>query len=133
MDNKYMNLFNLCTEFFIYEELLTKKSDSYRYEGYLIEKDKIEKLKSNIFYDKLKSYIAQNNTYNAFINNTAVKPYLDKYKEKENKINIINVKFKKGEELIKSLNDNRKYYLIIRALWKEICKIHNIIINDRGI
>jgi len=85
-----------------YEELLTKKTDSYRYEVYLIEKDKIEKLKSNIFYDKLKPYIAQNNAYNAFINNIAVKPYLDKYKEKENKINIINGKFKKGEELIKS-------------------------------
>ena len=139
MDNIYKNLFNLYTEFFKYEELLNKKSNYDYYEGYLIEKDKIEKLKRNIFYNILKPYIAQKNEFNAFINNKIVKHYLDKYKErerekeKEYKINIINVKFQNGEELIKSINDNRKYYLINSSLWNKICKIQNRIINDKGI
>ena len=35
------------------------------------------------------------------------------------------MKFKNGEKLIKSLNDNKKYYLISKPLWNKICKYEN--------
>ena len=41
------------------------------------------------------------------------------------------MKFTNAEELIKSLNDNKKYYLINKPIWNKICKIEEI--NDKGI
>jgi len=41
------------------------------------------------------------------------------------------VKFRNGEELIKSLNDKKKYYRINKPIWNKICKIKNI--YDKGI
>ena len=123
MDRQHKDLFYLCTEFYKYEELLTKKSNSYDNEGYLIEKDAIEKLKANIFYDNLKPYSNPKSSIKDFLYNPKVKEYLDKYKGIER--NIIQVKFKNGANLIKYLNDNKKYYLISRPLWNKICKNEN--------
>ncbi len=41
------------------------------------------------------------------------------------------MKFRNGEELIKSLNDKKKYYRINKPIWNKICKIKNI--YDKGI
>jgi len=129
MDRQHKDLFYLCTEFYKYEELLKNKTNSNDNEGYLIEKEAIESIKTNIFYDILKPYSNPKNTIKIFISDRKVKEYLDKYKGIER--NIIQVKFKNGENLIKSLNDNKKYYLISKPLWNKICKNENI--NDKGI
>ena len=130
MDKQHKELFYLCREFYKYEELLEYKINSNDNEGYLIEKEAIESIKTNIFYDILKPYSNPKNTIKIFISDTKVKEYLNIYKGIER--NIIQVKFKNGEKLIKSLiNDNKKYYLIIRPLWNKICKNKNI--NEKGI
>ena len=130
MDRQYKNLYNLCLEFYRYEEFLSKKKNGNDNEGYLIEKNSIEELKQNIFYDELKDYSDHRvSKFNTFVNNPKVKVYLDKYKEIER--NIIQMKFKNGEKLIKSLNDNKKYYLISKPLWNKICKCENK--EDKGI
>ena len=130
MDQSHKNLYYLCTEFYKYEELLKKQTNSNDNEGYLIEKTSIEQLKQNIFYEQLKPYSDPKlNKLNVFIYKPEVKKYLDEYKGIER--NIIQVKFKNGEKLIKSLNDNKKYYLINKALWNRICKTENI--YDKGI
>jgi hypothetical protein len=83
-----------------------------------------------IYYCKLKPYLTQKYSISNVINDQKIKRYLDKYKGIER--NIIQVKFKSGEKLIKSLiNDNKKYYLISRPLWNKICKYENI--DDKGI
>ena len=129
MDKRH-NLYNLYFVFYSYEELLKHKKNSKDIEGYLIEKNSIEQIKQNIFYDKLKQHSNPIvNNFNRFAMNPEVKEYLDKYKEIET--NIIQVKFKNGEELIKSLNDNKKYYLINKPIWNKICK--KKIINEKGI
>ena len=97
MDKQYKNLFYLCTEFFKYEELLAKKTNSNDNEGYLIEKEEIEEIKTNIYYCKLKPYLTQKYTISNVINDQKIKRYLDKYKGIER--NIIQVKFKSGEKL----------------------------------
>ena len=118
-----LNLFNLCSGFFRYEELLNKKVNTLDNEGYLIEKDVIENLKKKIFYDKIKTY-SNYNIYNfySFISNPEVIKYLNEFKGIEE--NIIEAKFRNGEELMRSLNNNKKYYLINKSLWKKIkiCK-----------
>ena len=126
------NLFNLCSGFFRYEEFLEKKLNTFYNEGYLIEKDVIEKLKKDIFYDKLKSY-SNYKEYNfcTFITNTEVKKYLNKYNGIEE--NIIEVKFKNGEELINSLKNNKKYYLINKPLWTKIKICNNEYNIGKGI
>ena len=129
-ENNLKNLYELYLGFFKYEELLKNKSNGNNNEGFLIEKDIIDKLKKNIFYDNLKLYFGpKNNSFNSFMKNKHIKQYLDKYKEI--KININHVKFKNGEELIKSLNDDKKYYLISKPLWFKISKSQNI--YDKGI
>ena len=55
-DNNLKNLYELCSGFFKYEELLKNNSNEIYIGGFLIEKDIIEKVKKNIFYDKLKPY-----------------------------------------------------------------------------
>ena len=129
MDSQHINLFYLCSEFNKYEEFLAKKENLNDNQGYLIEKEAIESIKKKIFYNKLKPFLAQKYTIKTFISDTKVKEYLNKYKGIER--NIIQVKFKNGEKLIKSLNDNKKYYLISRPLWNKICKNENI--YDEGI
>jgi len=130
MDQLHKNLYNLCTEFYKYEELLKKKSNNNNKEGYLIEKDLIEELKKNIFYDELKSYSDPIiNKFTNFMNNPIVKIYLYRYKGIER--NIKQVKFRNGEELIKSLNYNKAYCFINKPLWNKICIIKNI--YDKGI
>ena len=122
MDKQYKNLHDLYYVFYRYEELLKLKANSKDNEGYLIEKNSIEQIKQNIFYDNLK--IHSNPIVNNFIKfskNPEVKEYLDKYEGIER--NITQVKFKNGEELQKSLNDNKKYYLINKPIWNKICKI----------
>jgi len=135
-ENNLTNLYELCSGFFKYEELLKNKSNE-KYEGFFMEKEVIEELKRNIFYEQLKPYSNPKiYPFNMFIKNTNIKKYLDKEKVNEIKINIINVKFKNGEELIKTLNDNKKYYLIDRPLWNKICKKqnkYNIYMYDKGI
>jgi len=87
MDQLHKNLYNLCTEFYKYEELLKKKSNNNNKEGYLIEKDLIEELKKNIFYDELKSYSDPIiNKFTNFMNNPIVKIYLYRYKGIERNI-----------------------------------------------
>ena len=130
MDKQHKDLFYLCREFYKYEELLKNKTNSNDNEGYLIEKEAIESIKTNIFYEILKPYSNPKNTIKIFISDTKVKKYLNIYKGIER--NIIQVKFKNGKKLIKSLiNNNKKYYLIIRPLWNKICKNENI--NEKGI
>ena len=124
-------LYEILTEFFKYEEILKCAHKNIDNEGYLIEKDALEEIKKKIVYDKLKSY--SNTVCFPFMNfkkifeNKNLNKDLDIYIER----NIIQVKFKNGEELIKSLNENKKYYFINKSLWLKICRNENA--NDNGI
>ena len=130
MERLHKNLYYLCTEFYKYEELLKKQTNSNDNEGYLIEKKSIEQLKHNIFYEQLKPYSDPiKNKLTVFINKPQIKKYLYKYKGIER--NIIQVEFRNGEELINSLIYNKKYYLINKPIWNKICLIEKI--YDKGI
>jgi len=120
-ENYLKNLYELCSAIFKCEELFKNNSYYNDIEGYFIEKVKLEELKQNIFYDKIKSKCdLKNGTYKSLIDKFKNKKKLDENKRIE--IHINNVTFKNGAELIKSLNNDKKYYLISQSLWFKICK-----------
>ena len=118
-DSKVLiQIYILCKEYYNYEKLMNNGTKNNDYDGFLIEKNKIENLKNKIHYDKLK-----NDIDSSFENIKDKIANLGESKEIER--NITQTKFNNSEDLIESLKKNKKYYLINKSLWINICRLEN--------
>ena len=123
-DSNSFQLYELCNEFYKYEEhLLTGEKDKKNI-CYLIDSKSIDNLKKQINYDKFKKYIKNNLSEEEF------KGKVKGFKIK-NKIDLSAETFKTGDDLIKSLNNGNQYYYITESLCSKICKKKNF--ENRGI
>ena len=112
--NLYKKIYDLCKEYHEYEKHLIQADENIIYSGFLIEKKLIEKLKINIFYDKLDT-----KAYDFKI----LKKHIEKYcKEKEIKKieNISQMKFNDAKQLIDAINKDKSFYIINKKLWNTV-------------
>ena len=110
------HLYELCKEFYKYEQNLLKVENDTINKCYLINSNKIDNLKKQIRYDELKENIKNDISKEKFTKIT---------KDLSNKIKIdLSPKaFKTSDDLIKSLNNENKYYYITPSLCSKLCKI----------
>ena len=110
------HLYELCKEFYKYEQNLLKVENDTINKCYLIDSNSIDNLKKQIRYDELKEYIKNDISKENFTKIT---------KDLSNKIKIdLSPKaFKTSDDLIKSLNNENQYYYITPSLCSKLCKI----------
>ena len=134
-------IFEILQEYYKYEQFINNKSNnSINFNGYLINKESIDKFKKIINYEELKNML-QHHLYGNFrtmrlrigkldickiIENEQdleVKKFRNSpFYIRDNYFMITQEKFENSEELIKALNDNKKFYIINNILWIKICK-----------
>ena len=114
-------VYELCLAYSNYEKFINNQTNNYKeIKGYLIENNIMEEFKKIIFYEKLKDIVKPGVAFSNI-----------KDKIEENELNeeikkiIVQSKFINSNELIKELNNNKKYYLINEDFWKIICKEDN--------
>ena len=135
-------IYDLLMEYYKYEQLIKNKSDQEKV-GYLINKDSIEKLKKQICYEEFKKNLKDNYQIRQLkktIENKCIlqktKNHIYDYKSIEvelkekrpnfskelNKIKkeMIPKNFNNKQDLINSLNNNNKYYIINSNFWYKI-------------
>ena len=120
-----IQLYNLCNEIYKSEQFLKTDNNDQTRMCYLIDVKSIDDLKKQLNYEKLKKYIAKN---------ISLQEFKEKVKDHKTKININTTpeKFNNSNELIQTLNNNRKYYLITNySLCMKICVEKNL--NNFGI
>ena len=118
--DKIKTIYELCLEFYKYETFINYKHLE-NLNGFLFDKDSIDKIKESICYEKVKSDLKNKQP------DKEIKDILKKnYKNKEIK-KITPIKFKNSQELIKELNNNKKYYLINNELTTKINKAEKYI------
>ena len=117
----YLQLYDLCTEFYKYEQFLINHANDQISMCHLIDVKSIDNLKNQINYAKMKIYIEKNISYEEF---------RKKVKDKTQKIkgNINPEKFKSSNDLMQALNNKKtKYYIITNfSLTKKICDNKNL-------
>jgi len=101
-------IYDLCKGFYNYEIFVESK---FNFKGYLIETNKLKKLKKKIDYDKLEYLIEKDESYKEFIKKI-------KKREKREVINIEN--FKNSNELLKELLKDKKFNVIDNRLYYAI-------------
>ena len=113
-----LQLFELCNEFYKYEQQLLIGIKEKSNICYLIDSKSIDFLKKQINYDELKKY---------FENEISKEKFKEKVKgfKIKNKIDLFPEKFKTSDDLIKSLNDGNKYYYITQSFFSKIYKKKN--------
>ena len=97
-------IYDLCKAFYNYDFFVQTKSN---FKGYLIETNKLKKLKKQIDYDKLEYLIEKDESYNEFIK---------KIKKREKREVINNENFKNSNELLKELLKDKKFSVIDNRL-----------------
>ena len=98
-----LKIFEICKSIYKNELFINDHFDNQEYRGYLIEADKIMKI-----YEKLKPIIVK-----YFEDNTIYKELKKHIKDKKEQLtDIISKKFNNSSELIKELNNDKKFYLI---------------------
>ena len=108
-------IFELCTEIYKYEKFLVNSVKDQMLICYLIDSKSMDNLKEKIKYKQLKKYIENDISYNDF------KAKIKDIKEKI-QTNLNPEKFKNSKDLIKALNDKKKFYFITNFnLTKKIC------------
>ena len=101
-------IYDLCKELYNYNFFVKTNTNV---KGYLIETNKLKKLKKQIDYDKLESLIEKDESYKEFIKKI-------KKREKGEVINIEN--FKNSNELLKELLKDKKFSVIDNRLYYAI-------------
>ena len=135
-------IFEILQEYYKYEQFINNKSNnSIKFNGYLINKESIDEFKNIINYEKLKNML-QSHLYGNYqtmklrigkldickiienIENLQVKEFIKKnpFYIRDNYFMIKQEKIENSEELIKALNNNKKFYIINNNLWIKICK-----------
>ena len=117
-----LQLYDLCTEFYKYEQFLINHQKDQISMCYLIDIKSIDNLKKQINYDKMKVYI---------VKNISDEEFRKKIKGRTQKIkaNINPEKFKSSNDLIQTLNNKKaKFYIITNFyLVKKICDYKNLV------
>ena len=108
-------LYELCKEFYKYEQYLLKSERDNNNICYLIDAKSINYLKKQIYYDELKKYFENDISKEKFRE-------IAKRFEIKNKIDLFPETFKTSDNLIESLNNGNKYYYITQSLCSKICK-----------
>ena len=116
-----LQLYDLCTEFYKYEQYLINHAKDQISMCLLIDMKLIDNLKKQINYDKMKVYIEKNISYEEF---------REKIKGRTQKIkaNINPEKFKSSDDLMQALKNEKKFYIISNfSLVKKICDNKNLV------
>ena len=116
-----LQLYDLCTEFYKYEQFLINHAKDQISMCLLIDMKLIDNLKKQINYDKMKDHIAKNISYGEFRKKI-------KGRTQKIKANINPEKFKSSDDLIQALNNEKKFYIITNfSLVKKICDNKNLV------
>ena len=113
--NEKEEIYNLCKEFYDYENFLNYDHDKTKFNCFLIKKELIDKFKNNIFYDQLKDSIKRNIDFK----------HIDKNilnNSKKIKKNIVGTKFNNKQELLNELEKGKIFYVVTAQLFNNICK-----------
>ena len=122
--NEKEEIYNLCKEFYNYENFLNYDHDNTKRDCFLIKKELIDSFKNNIFYDQLKDSIKRNIDFK----------HIDKNilnKIKKIKKNIVQIKFKNKQEFLNELEKGKIFYVITAQFFNNICKEDKK--NEKGI
>ena len=112
--------YDLCQQFYSYEQHLKSIVKKQIHMSYLIDTNSIDNLKKQINYDEMKKY---------FEGSISFEDFKEKIKNKIKKIktNLIPEKFKTSKDLIQALNNNKKFYFITNySLTQKICDNNNL-------
>lgn len=112
--------YDLCQQFYSYEQHLKSIVKKQIHMSYLIDTNSIDKLKKQINYEEMKKY---------FEGSISFEDFKEKIKNKIKKIktNLIPEKFKTSKDLIQALNNNKKFYFITNySLTQKICDNNNL-------
>ena len=113
--NEKEEIYNLCKEFYDYENFINYHHYHSKHDCFLIEKELFDSFKNNIFYEQLKDSIKKNIDFK----------HIDKNilnKIKKIKKNIVQIKFKNKQELLNELEKGKIFYVITAQLFNNICK-----------
>ena len=103
--NEKEEIYNLCKEFYDYENFLNYDHDNIKRDCFLIEKELMDKFKNNIFYDQLKDSIKKNIDFKHIDKNILNK--LKKIKK-----SIAQIKFKNKQKLLNELEKGKIFYMV---------------------
>ena len=112
--NEKEEIYNLCKEYYDYENYLNYDHDNWKIAFFLIEKELMDKFKKNICYDQLKNSIKKNIDLKNIDKNILNK--LTKIKK-----NIVQTKFNNKQELLNELEKGKIFYMITAKLFNQ-CK-----------
>jgi len=112
--NKKEEIYNICKEFYNYGIFLNYEHDNTKFDCFLIEKELIDKFKTNIFYDKFKDSIKKNIYFKLIDKNILNK--LRKIKK-----GMVQTKFNNKQELLNELRKGKIFYVITPLLFNNIC------------
>ena len=99
-----------------YKYLIHNSPKNKEYKGYLKDINLIKNLKKEIFYDELKEFIDKTE----FDKKKSILNEINNFEEITN--SITQSKFNDTNEMLKCLNNNKKYYVINTSIWCKICK-----------
>ena len=114
-DSSISILYDLCQQFYNYEQHLKNIVKEQIHMSYLIDINSVNNLKKQINYDEMEKY---------FERNISLKDFKEKIKNKIKEIetNLIPEKFETSKDLILALNNNKKFYFITNfKLTQKIC------------
>ena len=113
--NEKEEIYNLCKNYYVYENYLDYDHENTECYCFLIEKELMDKFKKNIFYDKLKDSIKKNIDFKHIDKNILNK--LKKIKK-----DIVQTKFNNKKDLLNELEKGKIFYVITAKLFNNICK-----------
>ena len=109
-------IYDLCVEFYKLEKLYEKGLSEATYVSYLIESKSIEKIKKQIDYEKMKTYLDKD-----------INISREKFKQKIKKFSKIDTqlvpdKFKKSKDLLDALKKKKFYCIAKYKLAQKLCE-----------
>jgi len=109
-------IYDYCFAIYNYEKFLENLMKNNKYQGYLIDKTTLDKVKTKLQYEKLKPLFDKNEIY------TEIKKKINK---KEKIKNIVPKKHNNSKELINELLNDKQFYLVNQDLLNKLNKEDN--------